>query len=283
MACRVLNKEIRPYLEPPQAIHIATEGPLGLFLRAYLSRHKIPFTTSYHTNWPEYLQKYTWLPQRLAYTYLRMFHRPSKTVMVSCTSLWRKLQAWRFQNRIRMWGRGVDGKVFCPKPHPDFVKSPRKKPVALYVGRVSSEKNLEAFLRCGNDVDKWVVGNGPQIEHFSRTCPAVKFWGSLHGNLLAERFADADVFVFPSRTDTFGLVLLEALACGLPVAAFPADNTIDIVGNDHRAGFLNQNLEVAIDEALAHGDPAACLEVARRYTWDKCTEQFVGNLCPWKG
>ncbi len=280
LAWRVPDRVIKEHLTPPVAVHIATEGPVGFYVRNFMKRHDLPFTTSYHTNFPEYLYRYARIPEFLVFSYLRMFHKPSRRIMVSTTSLYKKLKSKKFRNQISIWGRGVDTKLFYPRP-----KTERRKPIALYVGRVALEKNLLAFLRCPNDVEKWVVGTGPALADLKKNMSGerqkdVIFWGPLQGEELAQKYAQADVFVFPSRTDTFGIVMLEALASGLPVAAYPTDGPIDVVGNHPGAGFLHENLSYAIDEALDNGSAEICRNLAETYTWDKCTEQFVNNLQP---
>jgi glycosyltransferase involved in cell wall biosynthesis len=201
----------------PDAIHIATEAPLGLAARAYCKRRNLPFTTSFHTRFAEYVQMRTGLPLSWGYAFLRWFHNGGERMMTATPGLVEELKSRGFKNPV-LWARGVDTELFRPRDR-DFLDVPR--PVLLYTGRVAVEKNIEAFLRLKTPGTKVVVGDGPQREELERKYPAVRFVGYKHGEELARHMAAADVFVFPSLTDTFGLVMLEALACGVPVAAFP--------------------------------------------------------------
>jgi glycosyltransferase involved in cell wall biosynthesis len=277
-----LYRELRLSVVPPHKlarliprapVHIATEGPVGLSVREFCVARGIPYTTSYHTNFPDYLQKYIFLPPNVTYTYLRWFHAASHSLMVSTASLERKLHERQF-GRIVRWSRGVDVMQFRPADS----KPRRDRPVALYVGRVSVEKNITAFLALKYDCEKWVVGDGPLLPRLRAAHPDVRFFGSLQGADLVSKFASSDVFVFPSRTDTFGLVVLEALACGLPVAAFPVEGPIDILDGHASAGCLSDDLAEAVDRALAACDPGACRRLACTYSWERCTDQFLSNL-----
>ena len=207
----------------PDMVHLATEGPLGLAARAYLTRRRLSFTTSLHTKFPEYVSARLPVPVDWGYAYLRWFHRPAARVLVTTESHRRELED-RHLSHLVVWGRGVDTELFRPMP-----RAPRSKPRLLYVGRVSVEKNVEAFLELDVDAEKIVVGDGPQRAELERRYPSARWLGYLRGPALVRCYADADVFVFPSRTDTFGLVMLEAMACGTPVAAYPVTGPVDVV------------------------------------------------------
>jgi glycosyltransferase involved in cell wall biosynthesis len=258
----------------PQAIHISTEGPLGMAARRYcLALHR-PFTTAYHTRFPEYVEARTHLPVRHAYRWLRRFHGPSRGIMVATDSIRHELESWGFDN-IRPWSRGVDTDMFRPRDK-DWLDLSR--PVHLYVGRVAVEKNIEAFLALELPGSKMVVGDGPMLPALRQRYPSVHFAGARHGEDLARHYAAADLFVFPSRTDTFGLVMLEALASGLPVAAYPVPGPLDVIGNTG-VGVLNEDLAAAARSALAIS-PERCRDFVLQFSWRRTAEQFLGNLAP---
>ena len=258
----------------PCAIHIATEGPLGHAARRYCLARKLPFTTAFHTRFPEYVKARTGLPLGASYSVLRRFHAPSSSVMVATPSLEHELEERGFRN-LKRWTRGVDTTLFHPRDK-NFLNLPR--PIHLYVGRVAVEKNVEAFLKLDLPGSKLVVGSGPQLAELQRRFPAVRFAGPRQGEDLARHYAAADVFVFPSRTDTFGLVLLEALASGLPVAAFPVPGPLDVI-NGSAVGFLDEDLAAAALRALTI--PAqACRDYALQFSWRRSSEQFLSNLRP---
>jgi len=260
----------------PDALHIATEGPLGLAARRYAKRRRIAFTTAFHTRFAEYLNARTRIPTSLTYAWLRRFHGAGAGVMVATQSLRDELTARGFAN-VRAWSRGVDLQAFQPEPREDW-KLPR--PIFTYVGRVAVEKNLRAFLDLKLPGSKLVVGDGPQRKALARDYPDVHFAGERHGAALAAAYAGADVFVFPSRTDTFGLVVLEALASGLPVAAYPVTGPMDILReSDVPVGALNEDLRQAALDAL-HIDRAACRPHAETYSWSACATRFLDNLVP---
>lgn len=256
----------------PNAVHIATEGPLGLAARAWCRKRGFPFTTSFHTQFPEYIQLRTRIPVALTYRWMRWFHAPAATVMVATPSLRRCLEDRGFQ-RLGLWSRGVDTEVFRPRDQ-RLLDVPR--PVFMYVGRVAVEKNLEAFLRLDLAGSKFVVGTGPDLDRLKHQYPEVHFTGHQQREDVAKHLAAADVFVFPSRTDTFGLVLLEALACGIPVAAYPVQGPIDIIENGV-TGYLDEDLGAAALQALTL-TAANCRRAAQRYTWTACTRQFLSQL-----
>ncbi len=258
----------------PDAIHVATEGPLGLAGRNWCVKNSVPFTTSYTTKLPEYFRARGKVPTSWTYAVMRWFHQPAASVMVSTATLHDELSDRGFQNLVR-WGRGVDLKLFRPRPK-DFLSAPR--PIQMYVGRVAVEKNLEKFLRLDSPGTKYVVGDGPQFKQLTRKYPDVRFVGDQQGEELAHYYAAADVFVFPSRTDTFGLVLLEALASGVPVAAFPVPGPLDVVG-DSGVGVLDEDLGAAVRKALQIS-PDQCRRYAQRFGWPAVTQQFLGNLQP---
>ncbi len=260
----------------PDALHVATEGPLGLAARAYARRHKVQFTTAFHTRFAEYIQARTRIPARLTYAWLRHFHNASAGVMVATHSLREELAGRGFHN-IRPWSRGVDLDAFHPEPR-EAWDLPR--PIFAYVGRVAVEKNLRAFLSLNLPGSKLVVGDGPQRKALEKEFPAAHFAGARHGADLAKAYAGADVFVFPSRTDTFGLVVLEALACGLPVAAYPVTGPKDILGEAPLpVGALDEDLRSACLKAL-DVDRARCRPYAEQFSWRACTERFMDNLVP---
>jgi glycosyltransferase involved in cell wall biosynthesis len=256
----------------PEGLHIATEGPLGLAARSWAMKHGAPFTTSFHTRFPEYVRLRTGIPLAVSYALIRWFHRPAHTVMVATPTLRDEL-ADRGVQRLGIWSRGVDTELFRPRAK-EFLSAPR--PIFMFVGRVAIEKNIEAFLRLDLPGTKYVVGAGPDRDALQRKYPDVRFTGYKLGEELACYLAAADVFVFPSRTDTFGLVLIEALACGVPVAAFPVQGPIDII-EDGVTGCLDDDLGAAANRALSL-DPARCRAEALKYTWTECTQQFLSHL-----
>jgi glycosyltransferase involved in cell wall biosynthesis len=258
----------------PDALHIATEGPLGMAARRIAIRLDKPFTTAYHTRFPEYVQARFLMPLQWTYAFLRWFHGPSKAVMVPTKVVMRDLQAEGFTN-VKLWSRGVDHTIFRPQQSNRLQTKP---PIFLYVGRVAVEKNIEAFLELDLPGSKWVAGVGPALAALKARFADTNYLGVLNQHELAEVYAAADVFVFPSKTDTFGLVLLEAMACGLPVAAYPVTGPIDVI-EDPRAGSLDEDLRTACMNALRlrREDVA---EYARRFSWAAATEQFLSHLHP---
>ncbi|HVC62000.1 MAG TPA: glycosyltransferase family 1 protein [Acetobacteraceae bacterium] len=260
----------------PDALHIATEGPLGIAARRWARRHGMAFTTAFHTRFAEYIQARLHLPTRPIYAWMRRFHGAGQGTMVATASLRDELTRRGFRN-IRAWSRGVDLDLFRPEPR-EHWGLPR--PVFLYVGRVAVEKNIAAFLNLGLPGSKVVVGGGPQLATLRREYPQVTFTGPRYGEALARAYAGADVFVFPSLTDTFGLVILEALACGTPVAAFPVTGPKDMLaGAAGRIGAVNADLRLAALAAL-DADRAACRAHAEQYSWRACAEMFLSHLVP---
>jgi len=267
-----VNRTIREF--DPDVLHIATEGPLGGAARSYALRHDFPFTTAYHTRFPEYVHARLRLPLSWSYAWLRRFHGPSRGVMAPTQVVVDDLKANGFKN-VKLWSRGVDQEIFRPQESRRLDSEP---PIFLYVGRVAVEKNVEAFLELDLPGSKWVVGTGPALERIRERFPKVNYLGVLERDDLAKVYAAADVFVFPSKTDTFGLVLLEAMACGLPVAAYPVTGPRDVIG-DSTAGVLHEDLRTACLGALKLRREDA-LARARLFTWRAATEQFFSHLHP---
>lgn len=258
----------------PHAIHIATEGPLGLAARRYCTSYGVRFTTAYHTQFPEYLASRTHLPAALFWRYVRWFHAPAHRVLVATQSIREQLRAQGL-TQLHHWGRGVDLECFTPAAPPPSEFSGLPRPIQLYAGRVAVEKNIETFLSSGYPGTKAVVGDGPALESLKARFPEAHFLGRRSGRALAGCYAGADVFVFPSRTDTFGLVIIEALACGTPVAAFPVPGPRDIVTES--SGALCDNLERAIAAALLC-DRRECARYGARFNWEIATDQFLSGL-----
>lgn len=254
----------------PDHIHIATEGPLGLYARQLLTHRHLPFTTSLHTKFPEYLHKRMRLPVSVGYRFLRWFHRPATRTLVTTPTHKHELRQRGLTNLV-VWGRGVDTAKFQPQPLPQ-----RDRPRLLYVGRVSVEKNIEAFAKLDIDAEKVVVGDGPQRKELEQRYPDLRWLGYRKGQALVDEYANADVFVFPSRTDTFGLVMLEANACGTPVAAFPVTGPVDVV-REGVNGSLNEDLDAAVRSAL-ETPRSYCREYALANTWAAVTERFVDSM-----
>lgn len=258
--------------EPAAFVHIATEGPLGILARRHCLARKRPFTTSYHTKFPEYLSARVPVPHSWGYAFMRWFHNAGCGCMVATQSLGADLRRRGFRN-LMSWSRGVDHTLFRPRLHAD-LKLPR--PVFLCVGRVAVEKNLEAFLRLDLPGSKVVVGDGPARADLMRSYPHAHFLGALPTEALVETYAAADVFVFPSLTDTFGNVMLEALSSGLPVAAFPVTGPKDII-TDPRVGVLDNDLRKAALAALRLSRDAA-REFALSFSWEASTAVFRENV-----
>lgn len=274
------EEEIRERLRAfePEAVHVATEGPIGIATRRICLEWKLPFTTSYHTKFPEYVSARFPIPVQVGYAYMKWFHKPSGRLMVATPTLRDELVAHGFRN-VSPWSRGVDTELFRPDLAPIYAElggADWPRPFWLNVGRVAVEKNIETFLALDLPGTKIVVGDGPAREDLQTRFPEAKFLGARFGEELARCFADADVFVFPSWTDTFGLVILEAMATGTPVAAFPAHGPIDIIPGSN-AGAIDDDLRAAC---------MACLELDRKtvrayaeqFSWRASAEEFVRNL-----
>ena len=266
----------------PEIVHISTEGPIGWSTRSWCQAHGVPFTTAFHTRFPDYAAARTGIDAKRFWPIMRRFHAGSHAVMVATDSLASEL-AERGINRTMRWSRGIDRWIFRPDGEglPAMADLPR--PILLNVGRVAVEKNMEAFLDANIAGTKVVVGDGPALEELRQRYPDAVFLGSLSGEELASAYRSADCFVFPSRTDTFGLVIIEALACGLPVAAFPVAGPLDILGRDGRGadgtmpgtvGVLDEDLALAIAKALRLDRQAAAV-YGSRFTWEHATDQFV--------
>lgn len=253
-------------------IHIATEGPIGLATRQYCRARGRVFTTSYHTRFPEYISARMLIPERWTYAALRRFHAPAAAVMVPTPTIRDELIRRGFA-RVKVWSRGVDHLTFRPRTT-SVLDLPR--PIFLYVGRVAVEKNLGALLSLNLPGSTVIVGDGPARASLERKYPHAHFLGSRSGEALAQVYASADVFVFPSRTDTFGIVLIEALASGLPVAAYPVAGPLDVIGQSG-AGVLSEDLGAACLAALAI-PRAVAREHSLQFTWSESARQFLGNI-----
>ncbi len=269
----------------PDIVHISTEGPIGWSARAWCLKHGVPFTTAFHTRFPEYVAARTRMSPDLIWPIMRIFHRHSKVVLTATQSLRDELESRGIQN-TQLWSRGIDHRVFNPDQprHPSI--NGLAKPVMLSVGRVAIEKNLEAFLDADVAGTKVIVGDGPARAALQARYPDAVFLGTRHGDELASIYASADIFVFPSKTDTFGLVMLEAMACGLPVAGFPVQGPLDVIGQDGRGtdgklerpvGSLKPDVAQAISEALTlnRADAAA---YGAQFCWDGCADQFEAGV-----
>lgn len=258
----------------PDCIHIATEGPMGLAARRYCLNQGLRFTTSFHTRFPEYLRARSFLPLALTYRWLRWFHSASTRVMAPTPGIMQALERRGFRNVV-LWGRGVDTGYFKPGQR-DHARIQR--PLYLYVGRVAVEKNIDDFLKMNLPGTKWVIGDGPLREECEKRYPQVRFLGAREHRKLAAYYNCADVLVFPSRTDTFGLVMVEAMACGVPVAAYPVEGPLDIV-EQGRSGILDDDLERACFEALSLRREEVRAS-ALRFSWEAATRQLLQNLTP---
>lgn len=262
----------------PNAIHLATEGPVCLAARRWCLARDFPFTTAYHTQFPDYISARTGVNPEWIWRYIRWFHWPAQSILASTPSIAATLRSHDLM-RVRHWGRGVDMAIFSPglAPHPAIhaIRESGGGPVQLYVGRVAIEKNIEAFLTARHPGTKVVVGDGPARAALTARFPDALFLGPLFGAELASAYAAADVFVFPSRTDTFGLVMIEALACGTPVAAFPVTGPVDVL--TPAVGAMDEDLDAAIATALTR-DRAVCAAYGQGFTWEASARQFLGAL-----
>lgn len=267
---------LRPILKAfkPDAIHLASEGCVAFAARRYCREMGYHFTSSFHSRFPEYFKLRIGFPLCVSYRYMRWFHSESTRVLVPTESIRQTLAAKGFE-RMALWSRGVDTTLFKPRDK-DFLDAPR--PIFAYVGRVAIEKNVENFLRLSLPGSKYVIGDGPQREELQKKYPNARFVGFQTGEALARHVAAADVMVFPSRHDTFGLVILEALASGVPVAAYPAPGPMDILGHSS-AGILHNDLQQAALAALKI-PPDDCRRHALNYAWEHSARQFLGHLTP---
>jgi glycosyltransferase involved in cell wall biosynthesis len=267
---------LRPALKSfkPDAIHLASEGCVTFAARRYCLAMGYHFTSSFHTRFPEYFKLRIGLPMWISYNYIRRFHSESTRVMVPTESMRQTLSEKGFDNMV-IWSRGVDTGLYRPRDK-HFLKDER--PIFAYVGRVAVEKNVEDFLQLKLPGSKYVIGDGPLRAELEQKYPEARFVGFQTGEALAQHMAAADVMVFPSRTDTFGLVILEALASGVPVAAFPAPGPIDIIGKA-AAGVLSADLKQAAQDALKL-NPDDCRRHALNYSWEQSARQFAGHLTP---
>ena len=264
----------------PEAIHIATEGPLGQAARSMCIKWKLPFTTSYHTKFPEYIKaRFPFIPLSWPYKFVREFHNSGGRTMVTTQSMKDFLTKRGFTN-LSVWARGVDLSLFHPgqRRNPEDVYAGLPRPVFVNVGRVAVEKNIEAFLNLDLPGSKVVVGDGPALIALKKKHPDVTFAGAKYESELARHFADADVFVFPSLTDTFGLVNIEAMACGVPVAAYPVSGPVDIIPGSN-AGICEEDLKTACLEALKLS-PDDCIAHAKEYSWEAVSDIFMSYLTP---
>ena len=257
-------------------IHVATEGPIGLFATNYLRKRSWAFTTSYHTKMPEYVnERFPFVSKKLVYRYMKHIHKKSKSVLVTTESMKRELLHAGFENDMIVWGRGVDTSIFNPEGRNDDPHTP----CWLYVGRISPEKNLEALLDMKIIGVKRIVGDGPLLNHYKekyKDNPYIIFEGAKRGKELQQAYVNADVFVFPSKTDTFGIVMLEAMACGTPVAAFPVTGPKDCV-DEGVTGCLNDDLYWAVATCLDL-DREKIAAVGLTKTWENCTQIFANSL-----
>jgi glycosyltransferase involved in cell wall biosynthesis len=273
------GRRVREIIEnfEPDAVHIATEGPLGMATRRYCRKRGLPFTTSFHTRFPEYINLRLNVPVDWGYRFMRWFHAPAARTLVATETLKQELKDKGFEH-LALWSRGVDTEIFQPRGK-DFLDDPR--PIFMFVGRVAVEKNIEAFLDLDLPGTRYVVGDGPDLEKLKTRYPSVRFPGAKTGIELAQYFSAADALVFPSLTDTFGLVLLEAMACGVPAAAYPVEGPKDVV-IDGKTGCLNEDLHQAALDVLKL-NPADCRDYALKFNWTDNTRRLLDLLCPING
>ncbi len=260
----------------PDAIHIATEGPIGRAVRRFCKRRDYPFTTSFHTRFPEYAHERWAVPISWGYAVLKDFHKDGETMMVATPGLMQELRERGFVD-MKLWARGVDLKQFAPGDRTFLDKYPR--PIFLYVGRLAVEKSIEDFLKLDLPGTKLIVGDGPQKADLEERFKDAVFVGPKFGDELTKYYQGSDVFVFPSRTDTFGLVNVEALACGVPVAAYPVRGPLEILdGAPAGCGAMSEDLRKACMDAWEARDPGQCRQWAERFSWESASRQFIANL-----
>ena len=255
----------------PTHIHIGTEGPIGLAARIYCKLNKIPYTTGYHTKFPEYLWKLARIPHFLTYSYLKVFHNDSKAILVPSHSCKQELNKKGF-NQVIVWTRGVAKNLISQKPY-----KKTKLPKIIYVGRVSKEKNLEVLCELQDKFEITIVGDGPILERLKDKYPKINFTGYRFGRDLADIYKEHDVFCFPSKTDTFGIVMIEALANGLPIAAFRVTGPVDIV-EEGKTGYLGDDLEDNILKCLKLDRNKIIKNINEKWSWHKCIEILHHHL-----
>jgi glycosyltransferase involved in cell wall biosynthesis len=261
----------------PEAVHIATEGPLGIAARGWCRSRRMPWTTSYHTQFPDYLRTYFKIPRPPTYAFLRWFHGRAERTLVPTRSIKEELIEHGFKaDQLVVWTRGVDHATFHPQPDDRETLAELPRPRFVYVGRVAAEKNIKAFLDLDLEGVKVVIGDGPAKADLERRYADVRFVGWKKGEDLARHIAACDVFVFPSKTDTFGVVMIEALACGLPVAAYPVTGPRDVI-TDPKVGALDEDLQRAAERA-AELNAEDCIAFAESFTWRRCADMVVENL-----
>jgi len=255
--------------------YIATEGPIGLYVRNFCERNRIPYTTSYHTNYPEFISAFTKLPAKWFYPFMRFMHKHAKSILVTTESSRKHLEGHGFKNLV-VWNRAVDTELFDPKKRTDIFDE-YEHPIWINVGRVSPEKNIEAFLNLPLEGTKVIVGDGPAFSKLSKKYPDVVWTGAKRGEELAQHFASASYFVFPSLTDTFGVVMLEAMASGLPVAAYPVTGPIDVI-QDGKNGYMSKDLLEACDKVDGNLTLNPRKYVEEHHTADAFCDIFVDTL-----
>ena len=257
----------------PDYIHIATEGPVGLRVRQYLDKHNYRYNTAYHTKFPEGIRKLFGIPEAVTWPLVRWFHKHSGKVLTTTDTMVKELRDHGFDGDIIPWTRGVDRAIFNTSQRTGTVVN---GPILVCVSRVSKEKNLEAYFEMPYEGVKFMVGDGPMLEEYKVKYPSVKFVGAKRGLELAKYFAMADVFVFPSRWETFGIVMIEAMACGTPVAAYPCQGPLDVI-DEGVTGCMREDLKLAVDAALLL-DRNQVLAGSQRWTWERAWEIFRDNL-----
>jgi len=271
------GKRVRRMLDElsADAVHIATEGPLGMAARKWCVKNSVAFTTSYHTQFPHYLQQYFGIPKSLSYRFIRWFHGKANHTLVPTKQVGEELSREGLNNTV-VWSRGVDTDLFNPNHEAPAALIDLPRPIFVYAGRIAIEKNIEAFLQLDLPGTKLVIGDGPPRESLQKQYPDAKFVGYKFGEELAAHYAAGDVFVFPSRTDTFGVVMLEANACGLPIAAYPVTGPIDVV-QQGQTGYVYTDLRQAALDALQI-DKEPCIAFARRNSWARCAQTVIDHL-----
>lgn len=268
----VSKKDVGDAVGWADAVHIATpEGTVGFRVLKYCTKNGVPFTTGYHTNWPEFVRARIPIPKRMTYLYMHWLHKNSRSILVPTPTALKELENQGFKN-LRVWTRGVDRDQFQPR----VLGGHRSPPVLLCVSRASQEKGLDDFCGLSGNYKKVLAGDGPYLESLKRKYKDVEFLGMLHGEKLAEVYADADVFVFPSRTDTFGVVMIEAMACGTPVAAYPVTGPVDVIESGV-TGIMNEDLRTAVEHALQL-NRISVHEHSLHWTWESCAEEFFDSL-----